>query len=365
VGAALTSAGVKLGWPFTKPDPIPQQPGFTVGGYGPITGGKITGLRDFMEGKDTGAPSESEIKTMYDRIGDLELNLISNPQTARGYNGDWENLLDLERTVKETLAARALPVWSNYITIDGPEVWNGIYRTRSAVIEREGGEKGYLCDGILAIINKYTEWDKPIGKWAEAANIAESDRPDIARIMHLASAAPKSPMPFETDVGGALDRSADGQPKCADCPTLTQEAIVIVDKLLEMDRVQWEKYKEETSDTERESIAYDRQTIARYVARLHGDKSMDPSSPSTLALIKVSENAKRHLTYKSSETKAALYKSLKEMVYRAHFNDDPEFEPYRTFTAAQAPGADVIPEYTGDNVLLKGIHRAYRILVGR
>jgi hypothetical protein len=92
---------------------------------------------------------------------------------------------------------------------------------------------------------------------------------------------------------------------------------------------------------------------------------MDPFSSSTSALIKVSENAKRHLTDKSSETKAALYKSLKSMVKRGHFTKDPEFEPYRTFTAAQAPGADVIPEYTGDDVLLKGIHRAYRILVGR
>ncbi len=171
-------------------------------------------------------------------------------------------------------------------------------------------------------------------------------------------------MPFETDVGGAIGRSDDGQPKCTDCPKLTHEASVIVDKLLEMDRVLWAKYKKETDDTERESIAYDRQTIARYVARLHGDKSMDPFQASTSALIKVSENAKRHLIDKSSGTKAALYRSLKSLVNRVYFNDDPEFVPYRAFTAAQAPGADVIPDYIGDNVLLKGIHLAYKILVG-
>lgn len=56
---------------------------------------------------------------------------------------------------------------------------------------------------------------------------------------------------------------------------------------------------------------------------------------------------------------------LRSIVGNSQFKDDPEFEPHRTFTAAKDPGAAVIPEYAGSNVLLKGVYRAYKILVER
>ena len=133
-----------------------------------------------------------------------------------------------------------------------------------------------------------------------------------------------------------------------------------------MDRAQWAKYQKETDYDRRLSIAYERQSIARFVARLYGDKSMDPLPSSASSwLTKLSESAKEFIANRSEQTKAALYKSLKSTASRSQFNDDPEFEPYRLFTAGDSPDTTyTVPEYTGDNVILKGIHRAYNVLLG-
>ena len=83
-------------------------------------------------------------------------------------------------------------------------------------------------------------------------------------------------------------------------------------------------------------------------------------------LLQLSENVNEFIANRSEQTKAELYKSLKSMAIRSQFKDDPEFKPYRQFTTGASPGTtDIIPEYAGDNVILKGIHRAYKILVGR
>jgi hypothetical protein len=52
------------------------------------------------------------------------------------------------------------------------------------------------------------------------------------------------------------------------------------------------------------------------------------------------------------------------LAQNSNLKGDPEFEPYRQFTAGPSPGAATIPEYKGSNVILKGLYKAYKTLVG-
>jgi len=177
-------------------------------------------------------------------------------------------------------------------------------------------------------------------------------------------------MPFETDIGGALVRSATGDITCANCPKLAEEARVIVDKLLAMDWALWKKHKKlsedenYTQDHIRHKVSYPRQTIAHLIARLYGDRSMDPLSWVLFNLVRISESATEFIAHKSDKSEGALYDSIKKLAQNDNLKGDPEFEPYRQFTAGQAPGTATIPEYKGSNLILKGLYKAYKILVG-
>ena len=272
-----------------------------------------------------------------------------------------------------------MPVWESSISV-GSEVLSSIYATFYHLNElrakRAENVNGLLYDGVGAIINNYEVWDKVIAKWTDEAKMEFKERPDIGRIMHLADAAKESSMPFETDIGGVLVRSETGETTCAKCPKLSEEARVIVDKLLAMDKAFWakdqmrEKNKGSSEDVSwseddrRRTIARPRHNIARFIARMYGDKSMDAVSWVVVELFRISESARRFLSSKSDESKMALYSSIKQLAQRDKFDTD-EFRPYRQFTAGATPGTATIPEYKGDNVILKGLYKAYKILVGK
>jgi hypothetical protein len=290
---------------------------------------------------------------------------------AKTYSRKLENLRELQLVITKVLTDLNMPTWDKYIADEGPAVWSSIHWTRSYLSERKKDVHPWLYDGVGQVISRYMIWDDYITKWADEAEIATADRPDIARIMNLAYATKESSMPFETDIGGALVRSATGVITCANCPTLAEEARVIVDKLLAMDWALWKKHKKlsedenYTQDHIRHKVSYPRQTIAHLIARLYGDRSMDPLSWVLKNLVLISESATEFIARKSDESKGALYDSIKTLAQNVDLNGDQEFEPYRQFTAGQAPGTATIPEYKGSNLILKGLYKAYRILVGK
>jgi hypothetical protein len=314
-----------------------------------------------------------------------------------GYDMSWENVLEIEHAVTEILGTLAIPAWDSAFSEPEPAggVLTGLIATIRAVTGMTKGIKKSewlpvnkaLQMGLYKILDKYIAWQVLIRKWADSAGIKDKDAPDIARIMHLAYAAAESRMPFETDVGGAIYRSENGEPTsiCPSCAPPSTEARSIVDELLAMDRVQWDMYrtKAESDAAGLESVARDRLTIARFVARLHGDKGLDPLESITVDLVRLSESARAFVVDGTGANKAALYTGLRAMARLPQYEDRDEFEPYRKFTEGEkhgpvrpvrpvrpdGPDGPVRPaepasiaEYTGDDVVLKGLHRAYKLL---